>query len=86
MIQASTPLTSLVFESEAKALLPVADLARRLNIHRPTYLKDNQTLAKVAASRRIDHPLLQWNTRNTMASFFNIISSQPSDLPYQERS
>jgi hypothetical protein len=52
----------------------------------PTYLTDNQTLEKVAASRRIDHPLLQWDTRNTMDSFFNIISSQPSQVFHIKRS
>jgi hypothetical protein len=43
-----------------------------LNINRPTFLTDNQILAKAAASWRLDHPLLHWNTRHTMASFFDI--------------
>jgi ribonuclease HI len=72
MIQASTSLTSSVLQAEAKALLLAAKLTKLLNINRPTFLTDNQILAKAAASRRLDHPLLHWNTRHTMASFFDI--------------
>jgi hypothetical protein len=70
MIQASTSLTSSVFEAEAQALSLAAKIANLLNIDRPTFLADNQVLAKVAASRRLDNPLLNWESRNTLATFF----------------
>jgi hypothetical protein len=50
MIQASTSLTSSVLQAEAKALLLAAKLTMLLNINRPTFLTDNQILAKAAAS------------------------------------
>ena len=69
MIQATIQRTSSVFQAEAKALLLAAILAQSLHIQRPTFLTDNQILAKVCAARRLDHPLLRWDSRNTIADF-----------------
>jgi ribonuclease HI len=71
MIQASTTLLPSVLQAEAKALLLAAKLAEWLQIDKPTFLTDNQVLAKAAASRTIDHALLHWDARNILADFFN---------------
>jgi ribonuclease HI len=71
MIQASTTLLPSVLQAEAKALLLAAKLAEWLQIDKPTFLTDNQVLAKAAASRTIDHALLHWEARNILADFFN---------------
>ena len=69
-IQAKTQQQSTVFQAEAKALLLAARIAKILQVDRPTFLTDNQVLAKTAAARRIDHPLLHWNARSYLADFF----------------
>jgi hypothetical protein len=74
MIQASAMLASSAFHAEAMALLLAAALVRILNITRPSYLSDNQILAKVAATRRLDHPLLRWDSRSAFADFLDATS------------
>lgn len=69
MIQASAPQASSAFQAEAKALLLAATLAHILQIQCPTFLTDNQVLARVAAARKLDHPLMRWDTRDTIADF-----------------
>ena len=69
-LQASTKQQDTAFQAEAKALLLAAKLAKILQVDRPTFLTDNQVLAKTAAARKIDHPLLHWNTRACLAEFF----------------
>ena len=60
MIQATTPQESSVFQSEAKALLLAAKFAQLLQVEAPIFITDNQVLAKTAAARKLDHPLLHW--------------------------
>ena len=85
MIQAATALTSSVLQAEAKALQLAATLAQFLNLGRVTLLTDNQSLAKVATSRRFDHPLLRWDTRDTMASFFAVTSRSSIEVYHIKR-
>lgn len=85
MIQASTQLASSVLQAEAKALLLAATLSDLLKVDRPTFLTDNQTLAKAGASRTINFPLLHWDTRNTMARFFEATSRSPSQIFHIKR-
>lgn len=64
-----------MFQAEAKALLFAAILAHTLQIQNPTVLTDNQVLAKVAAARRLDNPLLRWDSRETVAAFLQASST-----------
>jgi hypothetical protein len=75
MIQASVAHEHSVFQAEARALLLAATIARILDIRGPTFLTDNQVLAKIAASRKLDHQLLEWNARNSLANFFDVTSN-----------
>jgi hypothetical protein len=75
MIQASVAHEHSVFQAEARALLLAATIARILDIRGPTFLTDNQVLAKIAASRKLDHHLLEWNARNSLANFFDVTSN-----------
>lgn len=85
MIQAATDLTSSVFQAEAKAFQLAATLVQFLNIDRVTFLTDNQLLAKVAASRRLDHPLMHWDTRDAMACFFAATSRSSTQVFHIKR-
>jgi hypothetical protein len=80
MIQASAANELSVFQAEAKALLLAATIARILDIRCPTYLTDNQILAKTAASRKLDHHLLEWNARNSLANFFEVTANTTSHI------
>ena len=75
-IQATTMQTSSAFQAEARELLLAAHLTQVLGIQQPIFLTDNQMLAKIAASRRLDHPMIQWNTRDTFANFFQATSAE----------
>ena len=75
MIQATTPQESSVFQSEAKALLLAAKFAQLLQVEAPIFITDNQVLAKTAAARKLDHPLLHWNARAYLADYFEATSS-----------
>lgn len=80
MIQASTLQESSVFQAEAKALLMAAKLTEILRIDRPTFLMDNQVLAKTAAGRRLDHPLLHWNARAYLADYLEATSGSSQQV------
>ena len=73
-IQAAAPHEQSVFQAEAKALLLAAKLAQSLHFQVPKIFTDNQVLAKVAAGRRLDHPLVQWNARAILAEFYQATS------------
>lgn len=49
------PQQSTIFQGEAEKV------AQILHISRPTFLTDNQVLARTAAARRLNLPLLHWN-------------------------
>ena len=74
-IQAAAPQESSVFQAEAKGLLLAAKLMHVFSINRPKLVTDNQLLAKVAAGRKLDHPLLHWNAREYLADYFEATSS-----------
>ena len=76
---------SSVFQAEARALLLAALITDLLKLDRPTFLTDNQTLARAAASRKIDHPLLHWDTRNIMARFIETTSKSRSLIFHVKR-
>ena len=85
MIQASASPASSAFQAEVMALLLAATLVRLLNITSPIYFSDNQLLAKVAASRRLDHPLLRWDSRNALAEFLDATSQSSSQVYHIKR-
>ena len=74
MIQAATSLASSVFQAEAKALLLAAEIAHHLNVDMPTFLTDNKALARVTASKQLNHPLIRWDSRDTLARLFFLSS------------
>ena len=84
-IQASTQQPDSPFQAEAKALQLAAQLASILHIDRPTFLTDNQVLAKIAAARPIDHPLLHWKARECLGHFFRYTSSMSPQVYHISR-
>ena len=85
MIQASTSIASSAFQAEAMALRLAATLANLLNISMPIYLLDNQVLAKVAASRELNHTLLRWDSREILADFFESTSNTSCQVYHIKR-
>lgn len=69
MIQASTKQEQSTFQAEARALLLAAKITQILHISTPTFLTDNQVLAKTAAGRKLDHSLLHWSARSHLADY-----------------
>ena len=63
MIQAASQRTKSVFQAEATSLFFTATLAQVLHIQNPTFLTDNQVLAKV-----VDHQMLHWYSRDVVAN------------------
>ena len=75
MIQASAPFASSAFQAETQALALAGMVAQYLQIQRPSFLTDSKNLAKVAASRSLNHPLLHWDSRDMLADFYQATSS-----------
>jgi hypothetical protein len=68
-IQASTSKASSPLHVEAIAILLAAKIANSLQIQQVTFLTDNLTLARAAASKRATDPHVPWEIREQIAIF-----------------
>ena len=84
-IQASTQNTSSPLQAEALALLFAAQVARRLQISRPTFLTDCLSLAKAAAARSVLADSTPWTIRTSLAEFFSFTNDLQAQVYHISR-
>ena len=71
-VQASIPMAPSPLQAEASALLLAATIAKLLQLQQVTFLTDNSSLAKAAASRTLSSTQVQWKIRQHVAKYFQI--------------
>lgn len=71
-IQASCPSMDSPLQAEAAGLLLAAAVAKILQVVRPSFLTDNLTLSKAAATRDVASHQVRWTIRKLLAEFFTI--------------
>ena len=75
MIQASTHDVCSPLIAEVYALLFAAKISCRLQLQQGSFLTDNLSLAKMAASRDINNTNISWRCRQPISEFFQISHS-----------
>lgn len=75
MIQASTDVAHSPLIAEALALQFAAKVAMSLHIRQASFLTDNLSLAKMAASRNINDPSITWRSRTPISNFLQDTST-----------
>ncbi|XP_047057253.1 uncharacterized protein LOC124663618 [Lolium rigidum] len=85
MIQASTEQTSTPLKAEAAALLFAVKVARLLKLQEVTFLKDNLSLAKAAATCSISAHQVPWELREVLASFFQASAHLQASIYHVKR-
>jgi hypothetical protein len=71
LVQATTSRTSSPLQAEAIALTLAAQIANRLQLQQVTFLTDNLSLSRAAASNRASDPHIPWEIREQIASFMH---------------
>jgi hypothetical protein len=85
MIQASTEQTSTPLKAEAAALLFAVKVARLLKLQEVTFLKDNLSLAKAAATCSVSAHQVPWELREVLASFFQASAHLQASIYHVKR-
>lgn len=79
-IQASAPASTSPLQAEALALLLAAKVSQLLQVDRPTFLTDNLSLARAAATRSVLADSTPWTIRPWLANFFRTTDSLHSQV------
>lgn len=79
-IQASAPASTSPLQAEALALLLAAKVSLLLQVDRPTFLTDNISLARAAATRSVLADSTPWTIRPWLANFFRTTDSLHSQV------
>jgi ribonuclease HI len=74
-IQASTSTTRSVLQAEATALLLATKIVSHLGLQKVTFLTDNSSLAKAAASTCASGPQVFWEIRSHIADYLQVTQS-----------
>jgi hypothetical protein len=85
MIQASTQTSASVLQAEAEALSFAVRVASKLQLQHQTFLTDNITLARAAASSSATHPQVPWEIRRHIADYMQFAKTATSKVYHIKR-